>query len=77
MTGTPGIGTNFNTLYDRNGRVIDIDVIDTGDLDRNMHNSYHGFVVLSDFCSFIIDVYVFFLFFFLKKKLFQCESNDG
>jgi len=43
MTGTPGIGTNFNTLYDRNGRVIDIDVIDTGDLDRNMHNSYHGY----------------------------------
>ena len=70
MTGTPGIGTNFNTLYDRNGRVIDIDVIDTGDLDRNMHNSYHGFVVLSDFCSLLLMfMFFFFCFFFIKKVI--------
>jgi hypothetical protein len=43
MTGSPGIGTNFKALFDRNGRLIDIDIIDTGDLDRNMHNSYHGY----------------------------------
>lgn len=37
------LGANTKALYDENGTLLDLDIIDTGELDANVSSSRHGF----------------------------------
>eukprot|EP01114_Cavostelium_apophysatum_P013880 TRINITY_DN3461_c0_g1_i1.p1 TRINITY_DN3461_c0_g1~~TRINITY_DN3461_c0_g1_i1.p1 ORF type:complete len:706 (+),score=141.48 TRINITY_DN3461_c0_g1_i1:202-2319(+) len=43
MTSKLSLGNNINPLVDSRGRFLDIDLIDTSDLDRNTSSSFHSF----------------------------------
>jgi len=43
MTSKPSLGNNVNPLLDNKGNLLDIDLIDTSDLDRNTNSSFHSF----------------------------------
>jgi len=43
MTSKQSLGNNINPLVDSRGRMLDLDLIDTSDLDRNTSSSFHSF----------------------------------
>lgn len=44
------LGANVKPLYDEHGALLDIDIIDTGELDSNVSSSRHGFFNVSRIC---------------------------
>jgi len=43
LTQKVNLGNNVHPLLDQNGKFLDIDIIDTGDLDSNMSERHHSF----------------------------------
>ena len=41
------LGANVKALYDKHGTLLDLDIIDTGELDSNVSSSRHGFFNVS------------------------------